>query len=103
MADGRSNGVLDHGPTIHAPKAYVRFGSKADSCSATTHVRFTPNSDRESGHVPMVMSALPQKRTCAAHSLMSAKGQNRSIRFLLRGWWKLPSKPVDISKRRRLI
>ena len=28
----------------------VRFGSKADICGATAHVRFTPNSDRESGH-----------------------------------------------------
>ena len=28
----------------------VRFGSKADICSASTHVRFTPNSDRKSGH-----------------------------------------------------
>jgi hypothetical protein len=26
----------------------VRFGSKADICAATSHVRFTPNSDRES-------------------------------------------------------
>ncbi|MGC1750566.1 MAG: hypothetical protein WA778_21640, partial [Pseudolabrys sp.] len=26
----------------------VRFGSKADICGATRHVRFTPNSDRES-------------------------------------------------------
>jgi len=26
----------------------VRFGSKADMCAATSHVRFTPNSDRES-------------------------------------------------------
>ena len=31
----------------------VRFGSKADICGATSHVRFTPNSDRKSG--------LPQK------------------------------------------
>jgi hypothetical protein len=29
--------------------ADVRFGSKADMCNAPTHVRFTPNSDRESG------------------------------------------------------
>jgi hypothetical protein len=34
----------------------VRFGSKADMCNAPTHVRFTPDSDRESrygtnGHV----------------------------------------------------
>jgi hypothetical protein len=28
----------------------VRFGSKADMCNAQAHVRFTPNSDRESGH-----------------------------------------------------
>lgn len=28
----------------------VRFGSQADMCSAQGHVRFTPNSDRESGH-----------------------------------------------------
>ena len=39
----------------------VRFGSKADICSAQTHVRFTPNSDRESGLPQTVMSALPQK------------------------------------------
>jgi len=30
--------------------AYVRFGSKADICSAIRHVRFTPESDRNSGH-----------------------------------------------------
>jgi hypothetical protein len=29
---------------------HVRFGSKADICSATSHVRFAPNSDRKSGH-----------------------------------------------------
>jgi hypothetical protein len=40
-------------------RADVRFGSKADMCSAKRHVRFTPNSDRESGHVPLVISALP--------------------------------------------
>jgi hypothetical protein len=28
---------------------YVRFGSLADICSAKGHVRFAPNSDRESG------------------------------------------------------
>jgi hypothetical protein len=31
---------------------YVRFGSKADMCGAIRHVRFTPNSDRESGCPP---------------------------------------------------
>jgi hypothetical protein len=40
---------------------YVRFGSKADMCSAKRHVRFTPNSDRESGFTQTVMSALPPK------------------------------------------
>jgi hypothetical protein len=32
---------------------------KADMCNAPTHVRFTPNSDRKSGHLQNVMSALP--------------------------------------------
>jgi hypothetical protein len=39
----------------------VRFGSLADICSAKGHVRFTPNSDRESGFSQEVMSALPPK------------------------------------------
>jgi hypothetical protein len=39
----------------------VRFGSKADMCAAKRHVRFTPDSDHESGHVPLVISALPPK------------------------------------------
>ena len=39
----------------------VRFGSKADICSATGHVRFAPNSDRKSGFPYKVMSALPPK------------------------------------------
>src|SRR5215831_19067691 len=41
--------------------ANVRFGSKADMCAAKRNVRFTPNSDRESGHRQTVMSALPLK------------------------------------------
>ena len=39
----------------------VRFGSLADICAAKGHVRFTPNSDRESGFPHKVMSALPPK------------------------------------------
>ena len=47
--------------------AHVRFGSKADVRTAKGHVRFTPESDRESRHVPMVMSALsPKADVCAA-------------------------------------
>jgi hypothetical protein len=33
----------------------VRFGSQADVCVATSDVCFTPDSDHESGHVPMVI------------------------------------------------
>src|SRR5215471_2374678 len=40
---------------------HVRFGSKADICSAQEHVRFTPNSDRKSGLPQKLMSALPPK------------------------------------------
>jgi hypothetical protein len=43
------------------PTSNVRFGSEADICAATNHVRFTPNSDRESGHLQNAMSALPLK------------------------------------------
>src|SRR5262245_14113469 len=43
------------------PGNNIRFGSKADICAATRHVRFTPNSDRKSGHAAKVMSALPPK------------------------------------------
>ena len=39
----------------------VRFGSKADICSATADVRFTLTSDRESGFLQKAMSALPPK------------------------------------------
>src|SRR5262245_56497628 len=39
--------------------ADVRFGSKADMCAAKRDVRFTPDSDRKSGHRQPVMSALP--------------------------------------------
>jgi hypothetical protein len=45
----------------------VRFGSLADICSAKGHVRFAPNSDRESGFAQTVMSALPPKANmCSA-------------------------------------
>src|SRR5262249_40887570 len=41
--------------------ANVRFGSIADICGAMGDVRFSPNSDRESGLPQTVMSALPPK------------------------------------------
>src|SRR5262245_13007606 len=51
----------------------VRFGSKADICSAQTNVRFTPNSDRESGHHHGFMSALPPKADiCTSSCLLRA-------------------------------
>jgi hypothetical protein len=45
----------------HLKRRHVRFGSLADICSAKGHVRFAPNSDRESGLPQKVMSALPLK------------------------------------------
>src|SRR5262245_13872511 len=39
----------------------VRFGSQADMCNAKCHVRFSPNSDRESEIPQKAMSALPPK------------------------------------------
>src|SRR5262245_55195796 len=51
----------------------VRSGSKADICSAPTHVRFTPNSDRKNRDAQMVMSALPLKADMC--------GATRDVRF----------------------
>src|SRR5262245_48544078 len=42
-------------------------------CSARRHVRFTPNSDRESGHRQTLMSALPPKADMC--------GATRDVRF----------------------
>ena len=65
----------------------VRFGSKADICGAKCHVCFTPDSDHESGHVPIVMSALPpQADRCSAvadvrfGTLMDTASPIRSLR-----------------------
>src|SRR5262245_56151470 len=56
-----------------ALRQHVRFGSKADMCNAKGHVRFTPNSDRESGLPAKVMSALPSKADMC--------GATREVRF----------------------
>jgi hypothetical protein len=50
--------------------AGARFGSEA---SAQAHVRFTPDSDRESGFPQTVMSALPPKADMC--------GAARDVRF----------------------
>ena len=61
-------------------RSHVRFGSLADICTAIGHVRFIPESDRESGFPQKSMSALPRKRTCAVQLGMSAMGQNPRAR-----------------------
>jgi hypothetical protein len=61
----------------------VRFGSEADICGAPTHVRFTPNSDRESGLRQTVMLLYLSKRTYAVQWLKSALGQKQTLRRLL--------------------
>jgi len=54
--------------SIHPDEvAHVRFGSQADICVAIGHVRFTPNSDRESGNPRKSMSALPPKADIGRH------------------------------------
>jgi hypothetical protein len=58
-----------------APRQDGRFGSKADICAATSHVRFTPNSDRESEIPQNVMSALPSKADMCG--LRAKSGQTR--------------------------
>jgi hypothetical protein len=71
--DFASNNIAADQRRLRRPKnckdnsRLVRFGSKADRCVAKSDVRFTPNSDRESGFPQKVMSALPPKTDmCAA-------------------------------------
>jgi hypothetical protein len=60
--------------TVKKPKVCdVRFGSEADISAAISDVRFTPNSDRESGLPQKVMSALPPKADIC--------GATRDVRF----------------------
>ena len=70
--------IFDFGPStgraIRSALAHVRFGSEADICSAKGHVRFTPNSERDSGHAANGRVCFtPQKRTVkrALPSLLS--------------------------------
>ena len=51
---------------------------KADMCSAKGRVRFTPDSDRESGFPKTVNPLYPRKQTCAVQPVMSALGQQRT-------------------------
>jgi hypothetical protein len=55
--EANGQAVKGHGGKV----TNVRFGSKADMCAAKRHVRFTPNSDRESEFPKKFMSALPPK------------------------------------------
>jgi hypothetical protein len=55
--------------------ADVRFGSQPDIRTAKGYVRFTPDSDRESGRPVKVMSALPLKADmCCIRSLPARPG-----------------------------
>src|SRR5262245_1893445 len=56
-------GLLDATTLWHfdASERAPSTASLADICSAQRHVRFTPNSDRDSGLPQTVMSALPLK------------------------------------------
>jgi len=74
-----------------APRQDVRFGSEADMCGAKGHVRFTPNSDRESGHAAMVMSALHLKADMCGETAMSAMGHKRT-----QGRSKISSTPSSV-------
>jgi len=52
-------------------------------CVAKGDVRFTPNSDRESGIPAKVMSALPSKADMCGAPGMSALGQKRTSDYFL--------------------
>ena len=75
----------------------VRFGSKADICGATSHVRFTPNSDRESGPPQKVMSALPPKADMRGATSDVRFGAIADIRVLEFGQAEGPFTATDVA------
>ena len=54
------------------------LGQKQTYALQKAHVRFTPNSDRESGFPHKAMSALPLKADMCVQIEMSAMGQKRT-------------------------
>jgi hypothetical protein len=67
--------LLSEGDSLTLRNAGLRFGSKADVCGATSHIRFTPNSDITAYFRKRSCPLYPRKRTWAAQKLMSALGQ----------------------------
>jgi len=59
------------------------LGSKADICGATSHVRFTPNSDRESEIPQKAMSALPPKADVCGATAYVRYGPKADIASLI--------------------
>jgi hypothetical protein len=57
MNDFASDSELNAGRNRVGRRSNVRFGSLTDICSAKGHVRFAPNSDRESEIPQKAMSA----------------------------------------------
>jgi hypothetical protein len=71
-----------HHDTAMVFRFNVRFGSKADIRAAKSDVRFTPESDRESGFPRKVMSALsPKADMCSAlaHVCFGPKAESVAI------------------------
>src|SRR5262249_8548826 len=77
---------MDRSPTLEDRNTKVRFWSQTDMCGATGHVRFTPNSDRESDFRKRSCPLYARKRTYAVQHAMSALGQKRTF-----GAYRLPS------------
>ena len=59
-------------------RAMSALGQKQIICAAKSDVRFTPNSDRESGFLQRSCPLCPRKRTCAVQLGMSALGHKRT-------------------------
>src|SRR5215510_15462685 len=62
-------------------QAHVRFGSKADICAAKSDARFTPYSDRKSGH-PLFAHALNYALACQHMHFVTGIAEERSEHFV---------------------
>src|SRR5262249_40666993 len=81
--------------TLDAAEWAPSTASKADICSAKRHVRFTPNSDRESRHDRLRMSALPPKADMCSATRDVRFGPKADMDYLTQF---LPSGNVNVNR-----
>jgi hypothetical protein len=99
---------MAHNQPSTADQSDVRFGSEADMCNAPTHVRFAPNSDRESrhaanGHVRFTLESRHVRRNQQCRYGPRADIEPRSVQNIVFGFAGVRQKTVDQSAKQKAI